>query len=104
MVPIMKKNTLPPKPLNISAGFMTPKNGSMQTSRIVVTAMFMASVIQRTSAAIMTPSAVMPSRDRPSGRGSTRERTRITTAIASITYAFVLVFGFAFSIVLSSPI
>ncbi len=69
MVPTMKKNTEPPKPLNMSFGESIFMNTSSVAMKMPVTAMFMVSVTHSTMEASMMPKDCMPGRVSPSGHG-----------------------------------
>ena len=60
MVPTMKKNTEPPKPLNISAGVRICMNTSRVAIKIPTTAIFMASPTHSTMAARIRPKDCIP--------------------------------------------
>ena len=73
MVPTMKKNTDPPKPLNMSPGVKIFMNTRSVAMKMPVTAMFMVSVTHSTMEASMMPKDCMPARVSPSGQGSRLE-------------------------------
>lgn len=87
MVPTMKKNTEPPKPLNISLGVMIPINTRSADIKMPTTAMFMVSPTHRTIAARMMPKDCIPARESPSGQGR-KDEMIIRAAATAIKMPF----------------
>ena len=91
-VPIIKKKTLPAKPEYISAADRMFKNGNITHTKIVVMAMFTASVIHIIRAPTISPNTIMPSWVSPAGGGSNAEITTTKIEITVIAIFFMLNF------------